>query len=152
MERTNWHQLKQEYLLGEKISVISFLKQTLGPEKAQKRSGYIAQKTKGWRKEKEELLLQQEEVTVQTVLKSRYNQISLGLGLVYDVIVQRLGNKQTVKDMSAADLKLYWHILVQTSELVTNSNSALYDRNRSSNQVRSANEVRDSLLRKIKNS
>jgi hypothetical protein len=151
MERTNWHKLKQDYLLGNQISVISFLRDALGPKKAQKRSGHIAQKTKGWRKEKEALLLQQEQLTVQTVLKSRYNQISLGLGLVYDVIVQRLGNKRDVKDMSAADLKLYWNILVQTSELVTDSRSALYDRGMSSNQTRSASEIRDSLLLKLKN-
>lgn len=127
-------------MLSAHVSVMSFLRENIGLEKAQKRSGYIAKKTARWRLEKEKFLGQQEQLTFKTVLKLRSSQVSRGLASVCDLVVERLTDKQTAQSLSAKDLKQYWDMLKEISGLMGSDVS----------ESRSAEDIRNGLLAKVK--
>lgn len=129
-------------MLSAHISVMSFLRENIGEEKAQKRSGNIAKKTAHWRLEKERFLAEQEQLTLKTVLKLRSSQVSRGLASVCDLVVERLTDKQIAPTLTAKDLKQYWDMLKDISGLMESNVS----------ENRSAEDIRNSLLAKIKKS
>lgn len=139
VDKINWMQLKHDYMLSAHISVMGFLRENVGEEKAQKRSGYITKKTARWRLEKETFLVEQEQLTLKTVLKLRSSQVSRGLASVCDLVVERLTDKQIASTISAKDLKQYWDMLKDISGLMEPDAS----------ESRSAEDVRNALLAKI---
>lgn len=128
-------------MLSTHVSVMSFLRESIGLEKTQKRNGHVAKRTTRWRVEKEKFLLEQEQLTLKTILKSRSSQISHGLGSVCDLIVKRLTDERCSESISARDLKQYWDMLREIS-LLMNENEI--------SEKRSGEDVLNGLLSKMK--
>jgi rRNA maturation endonuclease Nob1 len=115
--KTDWNEIKQEYLACKEDSVQKFLRARKGQDVKKPLSGYELRKTKTWKAEKDEIRAKAIEITNKESEKENIeNRVSIlekeNLLKVNEAVVRAVANTLGKwNELSASDLKALWHII-----------------------------------------